>query len=173
MPTCAREGQNCTLSGSAIYLTLWSSYKTDNILRLSLSSPHPNLFSAASLGQETEQGCRMRAQFLLKQGQNFQDGRGMDENAQGPPHPFNQPWKEDISPKENWTKQLFPQQPTQGPSPRRPGSPKPSLSNQRALTNQKGRSAPPKTAPPFQATNCVQIKSQATLSDGRQNQSAR
>ena len=69
---------------------------------------------------------------------------------------------------------FFPTHPIVNPPTTRPASPKPSLSNQMMLWNQKIRSAPPKAAPPSQVTNDKQIKAQAKLSDGKEaNQHAR
>lgn len=59
-------------------LWIWTVFK-----HFSLSSSHPNLFPGAGFGlsQDMEQGSLPRAQFLDKAKQNFQDGRGMNDNA--------------------------------------------------------------------------------------------
>lgn len=94
--------------------------------RFSLCSPHPNFFFAGlGLGQETEQGSLRRAQFLPKQGQNFQDGRGTSSiNLVR------------LSSQIALTKhsQTFfpPTHPITNPSKGQPGSQKSSMSNQRA-----------------------------------------
>ena len=69
--------------------------------RFSSAHPIPTLFSAAGLGLgwETEQGSQ-KAGFLPKEGQNFQDGRRLDENDRGLSHYLNQSWKGCISPLE-------------------------------------------------------------------------
>ena len=156
--------------------------------RFSLSSPHPNLLSAAGLGlgQETEHGSCYKAQFLPKQGQNFQDGRGLDENARGPPHSLSQCWKDDISPLK-WPElstpiPFFPlthpitnPRPTQLPTPA-PGDgqggqnqvcPRGRSRTEGPLSPTQGRSS----FPSDKLRTYKQIKSQANLSDGRQSQS--
>lgn len=75
-PICARGRQHPTLKGKR--------YEYEQFFKhFSLSSSHPNLFPGAGLGlsQDMEQGSLPRAQFLDKAKQNFQDGRGMNDNA--------------------------------------------------------------------------------------------